>query len=270
MARAAQVRPRGPARSAALGALLTEIRPGVDLGVRTAALGLAGDGTYRVALAASDFGANGLQRALAPLGTVHDAGIVDDVPAAVLEVQIDAALSARRPERADGMLARASRLAGEDAGWLALSSPVTGSRRLPVAAREARYVAALFGAGLLSSPVARFDAVTDLGPYRLLYPLWGTPDLVRYAADALGDLPRRDRRGALQHTLLMFLETGGSHVEAAARLGVHRNTLAYRLKQIAILTGRDPADPSCRLLLHLALLASGLPPVPSSPSPSSL
>ena len=48
----------------------------------------------------------------------------------------------------------------------------------------------------------------------------------------------------------------------AARLGIHRNTLAYRLKQIAALTGRDPTDPGCRLLLHLALLAATLPPAP--------
>ncbi len=268
MARAAQLRPRGPARSAALGALLSDAGSRVDLGVRTAVLGLASDGTYRVALAAPGIGASGLQRALAPLGIVHDAGIVDDVPAAVLEVHVDPAGSTRRPERSDGILARASALTDADAGWLALSSPVTDPRGLPAAAREARYLAALFGAGLLARSIARFDAVADIGPYRLLYPLWGTPDLARYAGDALGDLPAGDRRGVLRHTLLAYLETGGSHVEAAARLGVHRNTLAYRLKQIAMLSGRDPANPSCRLLLHLALLAARLPPVPFSSSPS--
>ncbi len=89
MARAVQVRPRGPARSAALGALLTEAGSSLDLGVRTAALGLASDGMYRVVLAAPGIGASGVQRMLAPLGIVHDAGMVDDVPAAVLEVQKD-------------------------------------------------------------------------------------------------------------------------------------------------------------------------------------
>ncbi|MDP9367045.1 MAG: helix-turn-helix domain-containing protein, partial [Chloroflexota bacterium] len=193
-------------------------------------------------------------------------GMVDDVPAAVLEVQMDSGGSGGRPGRGDGILARASTLAAAEAGWLALSAPAAGPRGLPAAAREARYVAALFGANLLPGPIVRFDAVADLGPYRLLYPLWGTPDLAKYAADALGDLPGRDRRGALRHTLLAYLETGGSHVEAAARLGIHRNTLAYRLKQVAMLTGRDPSDPSCRLLLHLALLAAGLPPVAGSSS----
>ena len=83
-----------------------------------------------------------------------------------------------------------------------------------------------------------------------------------FAADALGDLPARDRRGTLRATLLAYLATGGSHVDAAARLGIHRNTLSYRLKQIAALTGREPTDPSTQLVLHLALLAASLPPAP--------
>ena len=48
----------------------------------------------------------------------------------------------------------------------------------------------------------------------------------------------------------------------ARQLNIHRNTLAYRLKQIADYTRRDPADPSARLTLHLALLGSMLPPAP--------
>jgi DNA-binding PucR family transcriptional regulator len=92
--------------------------------------------------------------------------------------------------------------------------------------------------------------------------LWGTPELATYVADALGALPGHDRRGTLRQTLLSYLETGGSHVAAAACLGIHRNTLAYRLKQIALLTGHDPNDPCKRLLLHLALLAASLPPAP--------
>jgi PucR family transcriptional regulator, purine catabolism regulatory protein len=63
--------------------------------------------------------------------------------------------------------------------------------------------------------------------------------------------------------LLVYLSTGGSHVDAAAKLEIHRNTLAYRLRQIAALTGRDPSDPSTWLVLHLALLAASLPPSPS-------
>jgi purine catabolism regulator len=272
--RAAQARPRGPARVAALAALLNSAP--LDVSVRAAALGLAGDAGYRVAIAAPELGPAGLQRALAPLGTVHDAGTLAEGPAAVVEIRIEASIASagRRPvppslTRSDGAFGRAASAAsalalpaGVALGWLALSGPVAGPAKLPTAGREARYVAALLAGGRLPGPVARFDAVGDLGPYRLLFRLWGTSDLAGYSGEALGDLPARDRRGSLRQTLLAYLETGGSHVEAAGRLGIHRNTLAYRLKQIASLTGRDPTDPSSRLLLHLALLAASLPPAP--------
>ena len=124
-------------------------------------------------------------------------------------------------------------------------------------------MAGLLVAGLLPGPVARFDALEEIGAFRLLYDWWGSPELAAFAAAALGELPARDRRSSLRRTLLAYLETGGSHVDAAARLGIHRNTLAYRLKQIAALTGVDPSDPSKRLLLHLGLLAGSLPPVPA-------
>jgi DNA-binding PucR family transcriptional regulator len=96
----------------------------------------------------------------------------------------------------------------------------------------------------------------------LLFPLWGSGELEGYARDTLGDLVGRDKRGTLRRTLLAYLEAGGSQVDAAARLGVHRNTLAYRLKQIAELTGTDPTKPQSHLALHMALLASVLPAAP--------
>ncbi len=44
----------------------------------------------------------------------------------------------------------------------------------------------------------------------------------------------------------------------AAKLGIHRNTLAYRLRRIGELIGRDVGDPRTWLTLHLALWASEL------------
>jgi DNA-binding PucR family transcriptional regulator len=161
-------------------------------------------------------------------------------------------------------VARQTRQAGvtEPQGWLALSSAGANAATLPALAREARFTAALLQQRLIAGPAARFDAINDLGPYRLLFRLWGTPELERFSAEALGDLVAHDRRGALRETLLTFLESGGSHVDAARQLNIHRNTLAYRLKQIADFTHRDPADPGARLTLHLALLANTLPPAP--------
>lgn len=303
--RAAEARPRGPARVAALNALLGAVS--LDEGVRALTLGLPPDATYRVALAAADVGPAELHRRLAPLGVVHDAGVLDGLPAVVVEGRPETLGGANGTGRRLNALLRTAPLgpvggvgvvAGTSAvnganghahaslgqggaagangghgaygsgpggagGWLALSGPVAGPAHLPAAGREARYVAALLGGGKIAGPVVRFDLAADLGPYRLLYRLWDAPELHAYSAEALGELPARDRRGTLRETLLVYLEVGGSHVDAAGRLGIHRNTLAYRLRQIADATGRDPADPSTRLFLHLALLAANLPPAPA-------
>lgn len=259
--RAAEARPRGPARAAALNALLTG--PRSEAARIAGSLALPGNGVYRVALVSAEADLASVQRTLATTGRIHEAEQIDRAAAFVLELRAEAigggggrSTSVRRREPAphrEGSTAK---------GWVALSAPVTGPNELPGAARQARYVAALVAGGLIPGPVARFDLLSDLGPYRLLYRLWGTPELAGFAAEALGDLPARDRRGTLRKTLLAYLATGGSHVDAAARLGIHRNTLSYRLKQIAALTGREPTDPSTQLVLHLALLASSMPPAP--------
>jgi DNA-binding PucR family transcriptional regulator len=145
---------------------------------------------------------------------------------------------------------------------VALSGVSVGVPGLPEAYQQARYSLALLQAKRIPGPVVRFDAVEDLGAYRLLYHLWGSPELQQYAHEALGGLVNRDRRGILRNTLMAYLDAGGSHVDTAERLGIHRNTLAYRLKQIAALTGYDPTDPGPRLMLHLALLATMLPTNP--------
>lgn len=259
--RAAQARPRGPARAVAIGTLFMPMEREAAV-ARAVTLGLPPDGTFRVALGQRCMEASDLPRALAAWGSFHEAGSLDGCPAAVAEMRrdplADDTATARRPGavtmRLNGDSGRAS-----TRRWIAISGPASGVEHLVGAAREVRYVAALLSVGLITAPVARFDSIAEIGPFRLLFPLWGTATLASFAADALGDLIHRDRRGTLRQTLLAYLETGGSHVEAAARLGIHRNTLAYRLKQIATLSGHDPADASCRLLLHLGLLATMLP-----------
>jgi purine catabolism regulator len=263
LVRAAQARPRGPARASALAALLTG--PAHDAPRAAATVGLPGDTPYRVALAGAEINVTTFQRSLSPLGAVHEAGMIDGASAVVVELRGDAAIavagrqglnSSRERARTEGLWKQ------ESSGWLAVSGVALGTASLPEAAREARYIAALINAGIIAGPVARFDALADLGPFRLLYRLWGTLDLTAFVAEALGDLPNADRRGTLRQTLLAYLTAGGSHVDAAATLGIHRNTLSYRLKQIAALTGREPTNPDTRLVLHLALLASSLPPAP--------
>ena len=263
--RAAQMRPRGPARTAALGALLTGHE--ADASRAAASAGLPIDATFRVAFASPDVDPGALHRLLASLGTLHDAGQVDRMTALIVEtrgegIPVFAPATLRSVFGTVRENVSTSRDVTTSRGWLAFSTVSHGVGNLPELAREARFAAALLQKRMIPLPVARFDAVDDLGPYRLLYRLWGTHDLCQFSRDALGDLLSHDRRGSLRETLLTFLECGGSHVEAARQLNIHRNTLAYRLKQIADYTRRDPADPGARLTLHLALLGSMLPPAP--------
>lgn len=260
LTRSAQARPRGPARAVAMGTFFTA-REREAAVAHAMSLGIAPDGLFRVALGQRCMSMPDLLRALASWGTFHDAGTLDGCPAAIAEMRRDPLAETTTPSRRTAVTIRVNEDRGRTParGWMAISSPVTGVERLVDAGREARYVAALLTADLIAGPVARFDSIAEVGPFRLLFPLWGTDTLAGFAGEVLGDLIQRDRRGTLKQTLLAFLETGGSHVEAAARLGIHRNTLAYRLKQIARLSGHDPADASCRLLLHLGLLATMLP-----------
>jgi len=258
LTRSARLRPRGPARAAALAAWL-ESPPEDAAGqaALAASLGLVPSAAYRVALGAPSLAEGELQRRLAPFGIVHDAARIDGLPAALVDSrgEAGAAGAGRAPTVGKGN--------GRDRGrWVAVSGAAPDVGGLAEGLRQARFVAALLRAGMVPGPVARFDRPAEIGVYRLLYDHWGRPELRSFADAALGDLAVRDRRGVLRQTLLAYLEAGGSHVEAAARLAVHRNTLAYRLKQVAGLTGADPSDPANRLLLHLALLAAALPPAP--------
>ena len=258
--RAADARPRGPARSAALNALL--VGPRVEAARLATSLALPTNGIYRVALVSPEGDPAAVQRTLASSGTIHEAGQIDRSTTFLLELRPEAAGAGVNRATVARRREVAPQRESTGRGWVALSAPVSGSAALQDAAREARYVASLLSNGLIHGPVARFDLLSDLGPYALFYKLWGSNDLAEFAAESLGDLPGRDRRGTLRKTLLAYLATGGSHVDAAARLGIHRNTLSYRLKQITSLTGREPTNPSTQLVFHLALLASTMPPAP--------
>jgi len=67
-------------------------------------------------------------------------------------------------------------------------------------------------------------------------------------------LPLLDARGALVETLSAWL-AGGSSIEGAARaLFVHPNTVRYRLRQVADLTGLTPGQPRDAFTLQIALV----------------
>ncbi|MEV7969679.1 helix-turn-helix domain-containing protein [Sphaerisporangium sp. NPDC088356] len=105
------------------------------------------------------------------------------------------------------------------------------------------------------APVA---AWADLGVHRLLVRLSGT-ELADLAAEA-GALD-----GELARTVETYLDRGGQARETAAWLGVHRQTLYYRLAKAERVTGLDLADGESRLLLHLGLKAAELLRAPAGP-----
>ncbi len=90
--------------------------------------------------------------------------------------------------------------------------------------------------------------------YRMLSNLHNLPDgytqAQRLLAPLLGGRPRARTRQLA--TLRAVLEHPGL-AAAAASLGVHRNTLAYRLRVLERLTGWQLDDPDLRLALLLAL-----------------
>jgi hypothetical protein len=101
-----------------------------------------------------------------------------------------------------------------------------------------------------TAPVARADR---LPAYRLLVGLHNAGDARRHAEALISPLRSGNERVDRERlaTLRAVLRAPGAG-EAAAALGVHRNTLTYRIRRIEALTGWNLADPELRLPLLAA------------------
>ncbi|MFF9899898.1 PucR family transcriptional regulator [Streptomyces longispororuber] len=99
-------------------------------------------------------------------------------------------------------------------------------------------------------PLARFS---DIGPYRLLTAL--PPET---AQDAVARALLAPAHRELARTAEVFLDRAGQAGRAAAELGIHRQTLYYRLSRVEQLTKLDLDEGEDRLLLHMVLKASRL------------
>jgi purine catabolism regulator len=145
----------------------------------------------------------------------------------------------------------AERVAGYLGRTVAVSRPFAEPGGRPAAEAEARTT--LEAASLVAEPppVARADR---LAAYRLLGNLHNLPDGARDARQLLEPLlgGRPDVRDEHLATLRAVLDQPGI-TEAAAALGVHRNTVAYRVRRIEGLTGWRLGDPEIRLPLAIAL-----------------
>lgn len=235
------VAPRGSARTAALNALLLE-PPGADrekLAQQAHLAGVPTDRALRVAYTSADLPEAHVRRALQYIGDVLEAGVGHNAHLWLV--------ASRAPVPAQG------RLGSPSQGWLAVSAPFTSPAHLPEASRQARYLGMLLEGRLLSRPAVAFDDATALGVHGLLYPGWESTEQRAYRDLYLGNLIANDPRGQLVETLGIYLDHQGSQSHAADALGIHRNTLSYRLRQIEGALPIDLLDPHNRLTLHIAV-----------------
>jgi len=120
---------------------------------------------------------------------------------------------------------------------------------LPATWREALDAARAARAEPRLGPVTQWDAI---GAYRMLTTLPKTaPDPV------IGPL-LTPAHAELARTAEVFLDCAGQASRTAQLLGIHRQTLYYRLGRVEKLTGLDLGDGEHRLLLHMALKAARL------------
>jgi carbohydrate diacid regulator len=76
----------------------------------------------------------------------------------------------------------------------------------------------------------------------------------RFTRSQLAVLSQEIDFAAVKQTLIAWCECGFNLVTTAQRLGIHRNTVIYRLDKISRLTARDVREPQVAIALYLACL----------------
>ncbi|MFF0095794.1 PucR family transcriptional regulator [Streptomyces canus] len=125
-----------------------------------------------------------------------------------------------------------------------------GLAELAVAWQEASAAARAALAEARFGPVAEWSRI---GPYRLLTAL--PPET---AHDPVVRPLLSPAHRELARTAEVYLDCAGQAGRTAAELGIHRQTLYYRLSRVEQLTGLDLDDGEDRLLLHMALKGARL------------
>ncbi|MGW2558133.1 PucR family transcriptional regulator [Streptomyces sp. NPDC001514] len=131
-----------------------------------------------------------------------------------------------------------------------IALPRRGIGDLSTSWREAASAARAAIAQPRLGPVADWASI---GPYRLLTALPQAPS----PDPAIGPLLAQ-AHAELARTAEVFLDCAGQAGRAASTLGIHRQTLYYRLSRVEQLTGLDLDEGEDRLLLHMALKAARL------------
>ncbi|MCX4965001.1 helix-turn-helix domain-containing protein [Streptomyces sp. NBC_00654] len=257
--------------AARIGALLSdEARAGTDLSREFGAVLTAERGWQR------DMAVAALREALGPdADGLHTVVCVtpwaDDTPS-VRTVPSAAALAAVPSPSGAGTLSLAALVRLRSAGHLdpatsaadrlrtaagpsaagGIARPRRGLAELAGSWHEAASAARAATAENRFGPVAEWSAI---GPYRLLTALPRPPDSAPDPAVVTLLTPPHTE---LARTAEVFLDCAGQASRTAAELGIHRQTLYYRLSRVQQLTGLDLNDGEDRLLLHMALKGARL------------
>ncbi|NMO03423.1 hypothetical protein HH308_19595 [Gordonia sp. TBRC 11910] len=135
---------------------------------------------------------------------------------------------------------------------VALGVPASGPAGFRDSHRDAVRAARVASTG---EPKPRLTSYADTGVRTAALLAADLDEARRLVVSTLGDLAVDDPATAvLRDTLAVYYEENGSHLAAAARLHVHKNTVKYRITKAAELRGR-PADVD-RLDAQLALIAT--------------
>ncbi|MFE2142117.1 PucR family transcriptional regulator [Streptomyces sp. NPDC059456] len=145
----------------------------------------------------------------------------------------------------------ATRLLAQGGATAGIAEPHRGLAALPDAWSQASAAAVAAAAQPRFGTVARWSAI---GPYRMLAALAAAGPVGDPATRVLREPAHRE----LARTAELFLDCAGQAGRAAAALGIHRQTLYYRLGRVEQLTGLDLDDGEDRLLLHMALKTARL------------
>ncbi|GAB2590619.1 helix-turn-helix domain-containing protein [Streptomyces capparidis] len=142
---------------------------------------------------------------------------------------------------------------------IALGDVVAGLAELPASRRSAEQaLAALLAPGQTRAVARTRDVAEAVAMAQIMDAL---ADVALPAPTPVARLAAAEAEhgGTLVETLRAYLDHFGDVPAAARALGVHPNSLRYRIRRITELSGLDLKDPEARLLAHLQvrLLAHG-------------
>jgi hypothetical protein len=159
------------------------------------------------------------------------------------------------------LLADAALLAGEDLesalrGWRAAIGPTVELGDAALSLRWARRTTDLAARSVIDAgPLTR--ATDHLATLWLLSDEFLIKALIRRCLAPLEALTEKQRI-RLSQTLLAWLQSSGTAPDMAERLGVHPQTVRYRMRQLEELFGERLNDPESRSNLEIALRAQQL------------